>query len=51
MDEKRQNDASAAADVVLGADDPPFRPPVEPASESAEASVAKEDEAVDRPQQ
>jgi hypothetical protein len=50
MDE-RQTDASAMADAVLGQDDPPYRPPVEPASEPADTSVAKEDEAVQEPRQ
>ena len=34
------------ADAVLGDDDPPFHPPVERASEPAEASVAEEAGAV-----
>jgi hypothetical protein len=51
MDDKRQTDASAMADAVLGKDDPPYHPPVEPASEPAEASLAKEDEAVEEGRQ
>jgi hypothetical protein len=47
VDDKNQTDASAMADAVLGDDEPPFRPPVEPASEPAETSVAKEGGAVE----
>jgi hypothetical protein len=47
VDEKSPTDASAMADAVLGQDDPPYHPPVEPASEPAETSVAKEGEAVE----
>jgi hypothetical protein len=47
MEDKRQTDASAMADAVLGDDDPPYHPPVEAAREPAETAVAKEGEAVD----
>jgi hypothetical protein len=46
MDEKQQTDASAVADAVLGQDDTPYHPPVEPASEPVETSLIKEGEAV-----
>lgn len=49
MPESRETDASAMADAVLGDDDPPFRPPVAPASEPAETSAARQSEAVQAP--
>lgn len=48
---EEQQDASAMADAVLGQDDPVFHPPVEPASEPAEKSVARESEAVEESQE